>query len=189
MADDCDICDGSGYIRLPVRPRVSAVTTESTDVQVSPSPSTRTYPCPQCANVVSDDHVKVLDYNMMVDALYMSNQNYLPEMKRAAAHAMADRLAADGFVTYRISKDEDAFGKKRLRAELGVVSPAHVATLEARIAERQAEVATEVANEARRLIDNWGSYYGQTGLSKSDAYREIGEALKNVLRRRGHEHG
>lgn len=186
MLDQCDICRGSRYVRLPVWPTLAVAIQQDTS-PISMGESSRSYPCPQCANIVSDDHVKALDYNMMVDTLYMADREYMPSMRRHAAHGMVDRLVEDGFITFRLSKEERDPGRKVLRAELGVVSPAHVATMESRIAERQDEVARSVAEEAIMQIYNWGSAYGHTGLSKHEAELSVKSALARVLAARRKE--
>lgn len=178
---DCDICGGSGSIRLPVRAKMSARYSDYNS-SIEPTQSSRTYACPECGPSIDQERIALLYTKQDVSAhpSYMNDDRYHEAMLRDAAHCFVDMLLRDGYIKQeRGSVDTDKMVYE-IRSTLGVVSPSVVASMEARIAERQGEVAVEVANEAMRLINHWGSHYGTTTLSKVEACRFVQEAVRSI---------
>lgn len=117
-------------------------------------------------------------------ASYIDDPSFLDHVKEGLACAIGAQLLKSGYIKFRRSLNDLRELRFEMVATVGVVHPSKLDTLEQRIAERQSEVAQEVACEAVNQIDNWGSYYGHAEVLKHDARRLIGEALKSVLNRR-----
>lgn len=194
MADPCDICGGRRIIVLPVMPRLSLSVQDASFEPYATTITKREFPCPQCAPTTHEDRIDVAtvesEQTIRGPGL-MHGRGFRDAMKRDVAHGIAHFLLDHGYINFQWREpvsisDAECFPPPELsvRGTVGVVAPAVVASMEQRIAERQVEVAAEVVAEAAHLIGNWGSYYGHTSLSKSDAYREIDQALKNVLEKR-----
>jgi hypothetical protein len=178
---DCDVCGGSGSIALPLRQKLAAFASGAGDIAPIRNTS-RTYACPECGPSVDQQRIALLYTSQSVAAheTQMGDGRFRTAMLRDAAHAFVDLLLAGGYIKQSegpLDKDRRQF---EIRSELGVVSLSVVATLKARIAERQGEVAALVADEAVRLIDQWGSHYGHATLRKDEAARFVREALKTV---------
>lgn len=142
--------------------------------------TSRTYACPECGPKVEHERIALYYTEDDASSVYIGETGYQEAVSRRSAHAFVDMLLRDGYIKQMsgpVDKDRMTY---TIRSELGVVSPSVVATLEARIAERQGEVAAKVADEAIRLIDHWGSHYGTTTVRKDEAARFVREALKNV---------
>ncbi len=156
MKRDCEICRGAGLIRLPLY-RHAAVN-YGQDGPVSIEESSRTYPCPECANTIPQERLAVLQSHTLVDSR-INDPRFAQHVKSGAAHMLVDELLKNGFITFARGPDDNGQMAYPMVATIGVVSPKHVANLEDRIAERQAIIATELADEAVKQISNWGSFY------------------------------
>lgn len=185
---DCDICRGSGLIRLPIYRRMSVVHVEPT-ATFSVDEMSRQYPCPECSDAVPEERIAFVETHSIMDAMDVR----VPEdyALRHAARGIAAEILKGGFITLRKGPLNDRELTYSTVATVGVVSPKHVATIEQRVSSRQAEVAREVADVAERAILHWGSYYSgpEGGIAKSQAVRELREALASVLKKReaGHK--
>jgi len=181
---DCDICSGAGKIRLPVYGRVPAVYSDSGEITAKPAETSRTFACPQCGPKVEHERIALVYARATCAAEFVNEPGYDEHVKRDAAHRLADELLKGGFITYARSSVDELRRTFKITSKLGVVSPSAVATMETRIAERQGDVAAKVVDEAVRLIDTWGSYYGRETVTKSEAARFVREALRNVTSNR-----
>src|SRR5713226_8423809 len=85
---------------------------------------------------------------------------YIEHVKYTAAHGLIEEIIKGGYVKIESGQPDTRELRQEFRVTLGVVSQKQVATLEQRIAQRQIEIAQEVAVEATYQINNWGSYYG-----------------------------
>jgi hypothetical protein len=177
---DCEICCGRGTIRLPVRRRVVACTFNELPAMEE---TAREYPCPECSEAVPFAHVGIVGAIQAVDTR-IDDPKYIEHVKHAAAHSLIEEIINGGYVKIQKAPADTARMRQEFRVTLGVVSQKQVATLEERIAERQIEIAQEVASVAEARITNWGSYYGHDDISKRDATREVREAIKTVLAKR-----
>lgn len=179
---DCDVCQGRGLVRLPIyRPlKVTAI-----DIAPEPVESSRQYPCPECGDAVSIGHVGALREESFV-ASYINEPGFIEHVKEGLAHLLAGQLLKDGYIKFRRGPTDSQEMRFQMVATVGVVHPSKLDTLEQRIAERQDVVAREVANEAVRQIDNFGSYYGHADILKQTARHLIEESLQTILKRRAH---
>ena len=177
----CPVCQGSKRVRLELWHAVSwPPETDDMIREVS-----RQYDCPECVPMVRCERVGAVKVKA-----FMEDGRMTPELKelwrkdatRYLGRSIAERLM-EGFVKIE-TLPPDAYHGEGIMATIRVVTPDAMQSFDERVAERQMEVADEVAEEARRLINNWGSYYEHDTISKSTAWREIGCAVRNVKARR-----
>jgi hypothetical protein len=174
---NCDICDGSGIVRLPVRQRLSfrsyATTSNATEVE-----SSRQYPCPECSESVKQEQLFVVAQVQECNALR-------PEFKyHAAKHAareMVGELVERGYITLEVGQHDPARGTIHVRAKLGVVSPRDVELLEKRIVAHQETIAERVIDIASHKIEHYGSHSGQQSVPKSVARDALASSLGETL--------
>jgi hypothetical protein len=152
------------------------------DSKISPSSveTARAFPCPECAPKVDHERIALVYSEVQASAQYSAEPEYQAAILRDAAHAIVDELLRGGYIKQVVGDLDNMSMSNPIRCTLGVVSPSVVATMEARIAERQGEVADRVAEEAKRLIGVWGSHYGHTTLTKDQACRSVSEALDAI---------
>lgn len=179
---DCDICQGRGTIRLPIYRRLS-VMAFAADAMSDVEESSRSYPCPECSDAVPFAQVGVVSSIMAVETR-IDDPKYLEHVKRSAAMGLMAEIIKAGYVKVESGPDDTREFRREYRVTLGIVSPKQVATLEERVAERQIDVAQEVAAEAEHQINNWGSYYGHADILKRDATRMVRDAIKAILAKR-----
>lgn len=180
----CDICRGDRYIRLPVYRPVSAIRVAAVP-EIAES-SIRTFPCPQCAPTVPEDRIATLQHGSEYPAQYEEHEDFLPHVKRSTAHALVEGMLRSGFIKFETIKGDpkDPFAKSRIRATLAAAHPTHLISMDARISERQKEIASEAASIAAAEIQNWGSYYGRQTIEKDLAIQAIKDSIKSAIERR-----
>lgn len=183
MKRDCEICRGSGRVRLPIYRR--ATMTAFGAGPIAAAEISRDYPCPECSDTVALDQLAVLQQHAFMDAR-INEPGYIDAAKRQAAHGLVAGLIERGFIRFERGPDDLAQMLFPVYATIGAVSPTHVATLEQRMAEHQEELAREVMAEAARGIRVWGSaYHGDEGsIEKEQAVDAVNDALRLVLQRR-----
>lgn len=179
---DCDICRGCGVIHLPIYRRA-----EFFDVNSSPVAGeiSRSYPCPECANIIPQDRVAIVHHNSHIDSQIEGYPDVMRSVKRDMVCGLAVDLLDSGFIRFERGQTDYRL-RIPMRATVGVMSLKHVATLEQRIVDRQEELACEVISEAAKQIRIWGSHYsGDEGkISKGQAVDSVNAALTQVLARR-----
>lgn len=173
---ECPVCRGARFVRLPLYHPATF-----TEVDSGPLGSCEAYreiACPDCTDQVPFNRLGVLKEVKAIEQTGTLEEAQIRGIPtRQAVHAMVDRIMRDGLMA--VEKVPTTRGYQ-LRCTLGVVAPHHVATFEERVAERQFEVANEVAEDAAREIEVWGSYYGQQTIHKSQALQSIAAALRKV---------
>lgn len=189
MTERCPICQDSKRIRLPLYHQLS-VTASDLDV-VTLREDCREYACPECAKeeVVPYRRVGAVSARRMMDDLRMTPEHkasWREATVRSLSLGLVDHLLKNGYIKVE-DTPADTYHPGAVQVTLRAVAPADVATFDQRVAERQMEVASEVAEEAKRLIDNWGSYYQHRGISKDNAHREIDAAIRNVRAKRAQQ--
>lgn len=185
MSDPCNICGGSRKIRLPLRHPVS-VSLSDADMSIDPRPSSKEFACPECAPKVPEERVAILEFGASITAYPKDDAGYEEAARKTAAHSMVHELLRAGFIQFRKGPVDEFEMRYELVGRLGVVSTSVVASMEERIAERQTEVAKEVANRAAQQVAVWGSYYtGNNGsISKAQAIDAINQAAQAVFEER-----
>lgn len=180
---ECDICRGARTIRLPIH-RPVEVSYKAAEISATDVVSMyREFPCPNCTPTVDDNHILQMNAELQAQVEYDLDPKYEDYIQRHACAMLAEQLHRSGLVTFRKS-EPDQFGVRQVRASFGVVTTAVVQSLEQRIAERQMDVAGDVAEKAIAAINNWGSFYRHESLQKDDASRFIMEALRDVREQR-----
>lgn len=182
---DCEVCCGRGTIRLPLYRRTALVSHDLGNI-ASMDDASRTYPCPECSDVVASDNVAVLNAFAVVDSRYERAPRYMEMVKESTAHLLVDELLKAGFIRVECGPPIAGEFKFKAVATLAAVSQAHVATLKQRIAERQEELAIEVVAVAEEQARHWGSHYtGRNGpIEKGKVLEYLREALRGALAKR-----
>jgi hypothetical protein len=182
---DCPVCCGSRKVRLPwMKPMAPARYRAESVALMAVEKIYQDYPCPECAPSTNEDRVAILEFGATVAVPPDNDPRREEAIRREAAFHIVDRLLKDGFISFREDRTgEDYTLTYEVRGRLGVVSPAIVASMEERIAERQADVARQVAVQAAEEIRVWGSYYtGDEGpIHKGKAVEAVQKALDKVL--------
>lgn len=176
---ECEICCGSGSICLPIHR--SATWVSSVEPIGPMDASYREYPCPECSGTVSEQRVAVIESR--IDAESYNDPRYLEACTKRAALMLAADLLKRGFIKIESGEVDEGRRTFAMRATLGVVSPAVVASLKERTAQHQDAIAREVIRVSMERINNWGSYYGDMHVRKANVGDEIRAALKEVLGR------
>lgn len=179
---DCEICGGSGKIRLPVRERV-CVTGRATNVPLSMP--IREYECPECGPKIPQEKIMVVQGEEWVDER-IKDPDFMDHCKESIGHQMGRLLVDEGIVFFernRVDKPDYSYREGYfLRGKLGVISPRVVATFEARVAERQKVVAGLVIDRAIKEIRNLGAFYSSPSIQKDVAINLLLECLHKEVK-------
>lgn len=182
MRNDCEICGGSGIVRLPVRQRLD-VYSKLSDKDVSLS--IREYSCPECGGTIPQENVMICQVEDLINSEESKIPDFMEYCQRNMALKLGDFLHKENLITFSKKKAEKEMSWRDMyliRAKLGVISPRTVATFEQRVNQRQMTIAKAVANEAVKQIRNWNSYYdkGNGAIAKDMAIRQIYESLQKI---------
>lgn len=178
MKQDCEICGGSGFIRLPVRQKLSVSKIQATT-------PIRQYSCPECGDFIPQEKVSILQCEELADSRYANkDKNYLDYIYENAAYKFVSLLHKEGLITYKHGQQNTMTWQFPIVAKLGVISPRTVATFEQRVNQQQALVARIVAEETAKQIRNWNSYYdkGSGPIHKDQAINFLFEVLEKTLK-------
>ena len=177
---DCEICSGSGYIRLPLYRRATAVSFEAMPPEIEET--SRQYPCPECTPVVRLERVQAIKVEGFTSS-QIEDPAFIEHVRYGLAREVAAFLLKEGYIKFERGQIDTIQMRFATRATLGVVRPNAVDNLEQRIAERQSELAHEVVEEVERQINNWGSHYGHSEILKRDATWLAREAIGIVVKK------
>lgn len=182
------VCRGSRKIRLPLHYPVQARYEPSFDAieAAEAFQASKEFPCPECSPKVPEERVAVLEVGAAISAFHDDNPDYTEAAKRTLAHSVAHELLRGGFIQFHKGPTDKFSMRYELTGRVGVVSTSVVASMEERIAERQTEVAKEVAARAAEEVAVWGSFYtGNEGsITKTQAIDAIERAVKLVFEQR-----
>lgn len=184
MRDDCDICGGSGKIRLPVmsKPDLSAYRPSSISLKARMEESSREYSCPECSDVADDNRVMVMGAQEEFPVELAKDPAVMDSIRRGMARPLAAMLVEKGFVRFADGSPTGHPWRGSLRAYVGVVAVGAAKRIDDRISERQFEVADRVIKEAAAQIRHWGSAYSgpEGNISKGHAVEEMLRALETA---------
>lgn len=185
MTDECRVCDGRRWIRLPFRRDVSAVQFDPTPAQAV-GDSSRQYDCPECVKKIRYECVGAMKAKRFMDPIMSpaSEAWWRDNAARAMASRIGDMLITSGFIKFDTLPADD-YHAEGIIATLRAVLPGDMVEFDQRVTSEAVEIADEVAEEAIKLIDNWNSYYCHPEILKSDARREIRDAARTVKKKRG----
>lgn len=188
MMAACPVCGDRRHIVLPLMPDiVSSYWDDKNPLPpASEVSSSREYPCPECHGTrTSDDQVHLLRMHESVaqEHLAVMAQDVEKHVMGKMARALAHGLIEGGYMHFR-KQDEAADDMRRVlyQGTVGIVHPTRAMALEQRVAQRQADLAIEVANRIKSQVGNWGSHYGAQSINKEIVYNLIGEALDQTIR-------
>lgn len=181
MKADCEICRGSGVVRLPIYPRVR-VGAFSAERVAKIEETSRSFACPECANSVPQERVAVIKCHSLVDSR-IDDPGYIEAAKREAAFQLSAEILKAGFIEFERGPDDTRHLAFPVRATVGIVSRTDVATLEQRVSEHQERLAQEVIAEAAKQIRVWRSAYGgdELTIQKGQAVDSLNAALTRIL--------
>lgn len=181
---DCVICQGGGYVRLPVYRKTSyTLSPEVLMGALTVEENARTYQCPECRSAqAAQERVHIVYAEEIVrDAhRYRENSGVDEHVARQLATATARKFLQDGLIEIRKEKRGDDIV---YRSRIGAVSPRMVATLEQRAIDRMKEFLIGVRETAAAAISVWGSAYtGNEGvISKGQAIDFMNAAFDRHL--------
>jgi hypothetical protein len=180
---ECLVCRGSRKIKLPLYHPVSAAY-NSEHITMDDCQLSKEFACPECAPKVPEDRVAILQFGASIRSV--EDPRYEEAARKQAAHSLVDAILRKDFIQYRKGPVDKFDMCYELTGRLGLVSKSVVASMEGRIAERQKEVAEEVAARAAAKVSAWGSYYtsDEGPIHKSQAIDAIRQALKDVFAER-----
>lgn len=183
---DCLVCCGRGSVTLAHIQPMTVAMVSGDDPGCQWERRSADYPCPACALKVSMDETATFAADTKIATEWLEEPRALQCAKESATHRIAVKLVELGMVTFDIAKAKDPWKPSTVTAVLGVISPKATASVEERIAERQLDVAQEIANTAKAKISHWGSYYSGNdgGISKGLAMSYVDEAVRDVKARR-----
>lgn len=183
----CDICGGRGHIRLPVLRKVSAAWHIGLAApEAILRDTTRTYPCPECAEQLADDD-KIVTLVGTYEVSEADYERYPAEVSRhallALSHSAAEEIARSGQMEVTKGPGRVGHGTVSLSGRLGVVSKKRVSTLDQRAVKRMEQLLGDALSKATDSISNWGSHYtGDDGpIRKAEAMRFVREAFQKSL--------
>jgi len=180
--NDCDICGGSGFIRLPVRQKISLRLEDNEPIE--PRVNIRQYICPECGDTCPYEKVEIVQAQDFIPCEYLEhgeNSDFISYIHQSLAMRIADFIYKEGYITYTIDREEDYYTRaKKITAKCGVLSPRQLKTFEQKVRERQKYIASSLVNDAVKKINNWGSSYGDTTINKSYANRILYELLDKI---------
>jgi hypothetical protein len=186
MTDRCPVCRGSKIIRLPLYSEARA---DFPQIAVQVEINARTYPCPECAPTTTKDRIAIVQVGAQACARYRGGDrgdSYTAHLRHMLAHRIADEMLSGNMIVCEEGEPVPVFETIPLRATIGIVSPAHVATMQERIEQGSWPIVQQVADRAKALIRNWGSatLYGKDEIAKGDAYRQIDDAMREIEKER-----
>lgn len=183
MSPRCDICCGAGSIKLPVHNEI--VGGFSVDEAPVLRESARSFPCPQCQNMVREERIQIITEHREFGNEY-DDPALIAVIRQSAASALAQQLVRGGYVRTERSPTERYSLSFKMAFSIGVVHPDKVTSMESRARQCEDAFAAEVVQEAQRQILNWDSEFtGRQGLIIKDiAAEEVDRALREVTRRR-----
>lgn len=178
---ECDICDGSGSIRLPVIRRTPSRVQDADFSAELQRDTSRTYECPECTlRAPGDERVQILErFHEIRDHMWSEPDAKTAVMKNAA-HDMADAILRTGFMRFQVRKCGEP-GLVAIRATIGVVSTNRVATIERRAFDKARTILSGALRYATTAIRHWGSHYGAETINKSQAIDYMEAGLKRHI--------
>jgi len=176
MIDDCEICGGSGVIRLPVMQRLPPI--PCGDDKMPLSLPIREYSCPECGVNIPQEKVLIFQAEDFVST-NIKDPGYINSIKNHLAMKVGDALYRQGLMTFKALPEDYMQMSYPLRGKVGIISPRAVATFEERVRERQMDIVAVVVNDATDSIRNWNKIYqGEDGsIPKNIAVRLLYEVL------------
>ena len=176
----CPVCSDRRRIRLPLM-RVVSVVQPSSDMMPTIEETSREYDCPECVKKIKTERFEAVKLMSWMDGAMPEEQKvwWRENAVKLMGRMIAEKLLEDGMIEFK-KIEPDVYHDEGIQGTIYVALPQHWEPIEERIAERQMVVADEVAAESKRLIDNWGSYFGHAEILKQDARREIDEAVRHV---------
>jgi len=173
--NDCDICGGSGIIRLPVRQTLSMYR----DSNVTATLPIREYKCPECGDRIPQENIDIIQAEYFIDTR-IEDANYYQHCQQNIAQKIAYALLDSKHISFTLEHATDRYSfrsEQLLKGKLGVISPRFVKTFEERVKKHQTLIAKEVLDAAIKSIRNYGSAYNAPSINKDVAIRFMFECL------------
>jgi hypothetical protein len=187
MRETCEVCRGEQLIRLPVHRKLSVMDADPFLPPSAPPAPYKTYPCPECAKLVDPARVSVVQCESTVSGLIPAK--HMNDVMRQHGHELVALLVKDKMLNTKIveRKPDDLWPRRPgdviIRSRVGIVSPADVEKIETRVLKLALHMLRQMATEVQAQINNWGSHYSVTVVSKDEATRLIHTAVGEIERR------
>ncbi|MEK1908157.1 MAG: hypothetical protein AAAB13_20485 [Pseudomonas sp.] len=180
MSNECVICRGDRFVRLPVYHPISARYDASAAISMKAEESYRTYPCPQCNEKTAAEE--------RVDIVYATEEfkrapvpaGAKQDVAHSLSRAIADHLLRKGLIEISEEKRGD---DTLFIAKCAVVNPRVATRIERRAVDMMKKFLGNVADRAAEHIAVWGSHYtGNEGMiSKGQAIDYMRAAFRKQI--------
>jgi len=177
MKQPCEICRGARFVHLPIHRQMRVC--DGPLISPTVDATSRTYPCPECADYAPMERMRVLEFRSSLDSR-VDDPRYFEATRRSTAHGLIEGLLQHNLVRFEEGNEDMDRLMIPMRATVGVVSPTVVATLEERVEQRGKAIAREVVEMANKSLSAWGPPY----IAKSNALFFVNEAMRKVLERK-----
>lgn len=134
----CDVCGDSAAIVVPSR-----------------EGSVKRFPCPQCSPLTNIAHVMSIGASVMLNRAYMDQEAYKKKIRADLVEALADAMVTQGHIKF-VQSEPNKQGDVFIRAYTALVAPNIAPKLEARIAERQRDIADAWCKRAIQMVIDCG---------------------------------
>lgn len=186
----CDICRGEQVVRLQVVKELS-LDVMSASIPMELDVAYRIFPCPQCSEQVGIGVLRTCFHETTASQYRLKREpTFQDRVRDGLAHNLADQLLNDNLIRFEERPSAEfnplygSEGGMDVRATIVVCPSDRIDTLEAKIAERQYEMADQVTRVALGEIELWGSQFEVNHLSKAQASRLVRSSLEMVKRHR-----
>lgn len=178
MADRCEICGGQGFLNYRVR-KPFTVSPIGSSISMEPERDTyRSYPCPECCNGLSDNHVLLICAEEMAPEFKGDSSLARKYMRESIANRIARELLVADMI--RFEEQPSIHDTFTMRGTLGVASTEHVASVEERVKDQLPSAFNRLADEITKSIHMWGSWYGDRRIDKNKAVEFIYDAVRTM---------
>jgi hypothetical protein len=167
---------------VSVYAQLDAVMIGPADIPEIMSESHRTYPCPECG---TPDKVALQRLGVAKATGEIDNRSPVPleYIRRSLASKLGQTLLDTGAIVWSTRPGPSWAQQTIHEGRVAVAGPETVDRLDKLVEARQIEMAREVRDLLIDKVSNWGSYYGQTTISKNMVCIFIDEAITDVERR------
>lgn len=182
----CSLCGGRRVLSIqPLPPPSDFQPSQEPVPVVIDIPPRREIPCPDCGEHAGSDRVAVVSHHVEVRWRGRgADDPPPPDFVKSAQRNIADQAARNmlhaGYFRFEELRDAN---DTMIRGKIGVVAPGVVASIEKRAFEAGKKLAITAIEEAKKQINNWGSYYGHRAINKTEADHLLDHALKYALER------
>jgi predicted DNA-binding protein (MmcQ/YjbR family) len=178
---NCLVCRNAGIVKLrlfyPVDPVWSIDYDPDQDIT---RVSHKEFPCPECkSNSVKYEKLQFIKIDRLYDP-HINDPNYIELVRSYAAHDLIEELLKQKLIKFDIGKEDVIEMRREITATIYVVAPKNIATFAQRVQEQAIRLAHKVITQAKKQINNWGSYYKHNAISKKEAFNLMDASYQTI---------